>query len=75
LLQHAAIFFVVSFLGQFVGQTVVYHFVKKYQRPSIIALMIVVMVSLASLMLIVSGGLQVRKDILTGTHLVFKSFC
>lgn len=73
--QHALLFFVIAFLGQFVGQTVVDFYVKKYKRPSIIAIMICVMVTLASLMLIASGTIQVRKDIITGQHLKFKSFC
>jgi uncharacterized membrane protein YfcA len=73
--QHALIFAAVALIGQFVGQTIVDYYVRKYRRPSIIAICICVMVLLASLMLVASGAIQVRKDIITKQHLEFKSFC
>jgi len=73
--QHAVFFAAVSFTGQFVGQFIVDFLVKKYKRPSIIAISIAVMIVLASCMVIASGAIQVTKDVRTGQHLKFRSFC
>jgi hypothetical protein len=49
--------------------------VSKYDRPSIVAVMMAVMVTLASILLIILGGIRMDEDVRKGQHLHWNPLC
>jgi uncharacterized membrane protein len=49
--------------------------VQKYRRPSIVAVMMAVMVTTASVLLIILGGVRVDRDVRLQQHLRWKPIC
>ena len=66
---------VVAAAGQVVGQSVVDFLVRKYQRPSIVALWMALMIGGASVLLIILGGVRISTDIRNNTHLTWNTLC
>eukprot|EP00455_Lapot_gusevi_P055707 TRINITY_DN909_c0_g1_i8.p1 TRINITY_DN909_c0_g1~~TRINITY_DN909_c0_g1_i8.p1 ORF type:complete len:482 (-),score=157.73 TRINITY_DN909_c0_g1_i8:150-1595(-) len=65
----------IGFIATFLGQTVVSFLIKKYKRSSIIVIVVTILIAIATLMLFISGSIQVAHDIDHGEHLGFQSFC
>ncbi len=65
----------VAAAGQVVGQSVVDFLVRKYQRPSIVALWMALMIGGASVLLIILGGVRISTDVRNHTHLTWNTLC
>jgi len=70
----AALYMVAGVVATIIGQTLITWLIKKYQRPSFIVISIAAVLSLATIMMTISGIVRTIQDA-QNNNLGFKSLC